>query len=221
MGHSAYALRMTVTQATTRRSKPWTPVAVAFSVLALVLTAGAGPAYAGEIPVQGVNSGQVSIDCTPNGPGTHFASSWFETTDGLVDHVIVNGDPACDGTTVFNLWSSCSFGGAQAIFVVVMPGATVDLSDIATLDALGMRRFKIGCFYMSWGTGIVPCPVGPLTNLRAGPGALFGDAGCGLPTSKDQCKNLGWKTVIDPVSSVPFKNQGTCVSYVATHVSHR
>ena len=32
-----------------------------------------------------------------------------------------------------------------------------------------------------------------------------------LPTNKDQCKNNGWKIY------VVFKNQGDCVSYVATH----
>jgi hypothetical protein len=32
------------------------------------------------------------------------------------------------------------------------------------------------------------------------------------PTSKDQCKNGGWKTFTDPA----FKNQGDCVSFVAT-----
>jgi hypothetical protein len=33
------------------------------------------------------------------------------------------------------------------------------------------------------------------------------------PTSKDQCKNGGWKTFTNP----SFKNQGDCVSFVATH----
>lgn len=33
------------------------------------------------------------------------------------------------------------------------------------------------------------------------------------PTSKDQCKKGGWKTFTFP----SFKNQGDCVSYVATH----
>jgi hypothetical protein len=32
------------------------------------------------------------------------------------------------------------------------------------------------------------------------------------PTSKDQCKNGGWKTFTNPA----FKNQGDCVSFVAT-----
>ncbi len=35
----------------------------------------------------------------------------------------------------------------------------------------------------------------------------------GPPTSKDQCKNGGWKTFDNPT----FKNQGECVSYVQTH----
>jgi hypothetical protein len=34
----------------------------------------------------------------------------------------------------------------------------------------------------------------------------------GPPTNKDQCKNGGWKTFNNP----SFKNQGDCVSYVAT-----
>lgn len=35
----------------------------------------------------------------------------------------------------------------------------------------------------------------------------------GPPTSKDQCKNGGWKTFNNPT----FKNQGQCVSYVEDH----
>ena len=34
----------------------------------------------------------------------------------------------------------------------------------------------------------------------------------GPPTNKDQCKKDGWKTFNNPT----FKNQGDCVSYVAT-----
>jgi hypothetical protein len=37
-------------------------------------------------------------------------------------------------------------------------------------------------------------------------------AAVGPPTSKDACKNGGWKTYNNPA----FKNQGDCVSYVAT-----
>lgn len=38
----------------------------------------------------------------------------------------------------------------------------------------------------------------------------------GPPTSKDQCKNGGWTTFNNPA----FKNQGDCVSYVATGGKH-
>jgi hypothetical protein len=36
-----------------------------------------------------------------------------------------------------------------------------------------------------------------------------------LPTSKEQCKNGGWKLFFD--GTMRFKNQGDCVSFVATH----
>lgn len=35
------------------------------------------------------------------------------------------------------------------------------------------------------------------------------------PTSKDQCKNGGWQNYAD-ANGTPFKNQGDCVSYLAT-----
>lgn len=38
----------------------------------------------------------------------------------------------------------------------------------------------------------------------------------GPPTSKDQCKKDGWQTFNNPV----FKNQGDCVSFVATNGRH-
>jgi hypothetical protein len=36
-----------------------------------------------------------------------------------------------------------------------------------------------------------------------------------LPGSKADCRNGGWKALTDH-HGVPFKNQGDCVSYVAT-----
>ena len=41
------------------------------------------------------------------------------------------------------------------------------------------------------------------------------EPGLPTPTSKDQCKNGGWTNYVD-ASGRPFKNQGDCVSYVAT-----
>jgi hypothetical protein len=47
----------------------------------------------------------------------------------------------------------------------------------------------------------------PAVRFNAAPPAV------GPPTSKDQCKNDGWKTFNNP----PFKNQGDCVSSVTSH----
>ncbi|MGZ6256590.1 MAG: hypothetical protein ACXWMB_06200 [Candidatus Limnocylindria bacterium] len=41
------------------------------------------------------------------------------------------------------------------------------------------------------------------------------DVTANLPTSADQCKNGGWKTLTDNAGT-SFKNQGDCVSFVAT-----
>lgn len=39
-----------------------------------------------------------------------------------------------------------------------------------------------------------------------------------LPTSKDECKNGGWSTFVNVITGQKiFKNQGDCVSFVATN----
>ena len=40
----------------------------------------------------------------------------------------------------------------------------------------------------------------------------------GVPTTKKQCKNDGWKNYVKGTPATRrFKNQGDCVSFVATH----
>ena len=46
--------------------------------------------------------------------------------------------------------------------------------------------------------------------------SLSSSSPAGSPTSKDQCKKGGWQTFDNPA----FKNQGDCVSYVATGGKH-
>jgi len=41
-----------------------------------------------------------------------------------------------------------------------------------------------------------------------------------VATSKDQCENNGWKAVTDQ-NGAPFKNEGDCVSYVASRGGNR
>jgi uncharacterized repeat protein (TIGR01451 family) len=61
---------------------------------------------------------------------------------------------------------------------------------------------------------------GTFTNTAsAGPDVgevSFTVEGC-VPTTKEQCKNNGWRNFENPDGSPMFKNQGDCVSYVATH----
>ncbi len=49
------------------------------------------------------------------------------------------------------------------------------------------------------------------TNLTGDPSTIFPPVT--VPTDKNQCRNNGWKTFTNPT----FKNQGQCVSYVASH----
>jgi hypothetical protein len=42
------------------------------------------------------------------------------------------------------------------------------------------------------------------------------DAGPGVPTTLAECRGGGWRERVDP-AGVPFKNQGDCVSFVATN----
>ena len=53
--------------------------------------------------------------------------------------------------------------------------------------------------------------IADLTNITVN-GQVQVPAPTTTPTSKDQCKNGGWKTFTNPA----FKNQGDCVSFVAT-----
>jgi hypothetical protein len=74
------------------------------------------------------------------------------------------------------------------------PGGTGD-----TVDGTGPG----GVNFTPWLTA--PAPSGACNGPLVGP-----------PTSKDQCKDGGWRSFNNPT----FKNQGDCVSYVATGGRH-
>jgi hypothetical protein len=60
-------------------------------------------------------------------------------------------------------------------------------------------------------TGTSSCsPLGSAVNFEVISGDVVVTDARALPTSKDQCKNGGWRTY------GVFKNQGDCVSFVAT-----
>jgi hypothetical protein len=76
-----------------------------------------------------------------------------------------------------------------------------------------------------WGAANGPGSVGPgygdkvSTNVTFSPwlttSNLSGPCNGAIVTNKDQCKNDGWKSLFDNQGHA-FKNQGDCISYVAT-----
>jgi hypothetical protein len=94
-----------------------------------------------------------------------------------------------------------------------------------TINANGTATYTFTAATIAAGGNQVPFPTGTIqavdilidvqgtadvSNITVN-GVLQVPAPSG-PTSKDQCKNGGWKTFTDP----SFKNQGDCVSFVAT-----
>lgn len=78
-----------------------------------------------------------------------------------------------------------------------------------------------------WGASNGPGPVGPgsgdkvSANVNYTPWLVSSNLngpciGGNVVTSKDQCKNDGWKNFTD-TNGNPFKNQGACVSYVVSN----
>jgi hypothetical protein len=95
------------------------------------------------------------------------------------------------GVTSPTLFASCDY-----------PGWTSD-ADAALADPnYSHGRFAVGSGDHSLGIVVSTSPFG------------FGDAAIRFDAmSKDECKDGGWQTV---QASPPFKNQGDCVSFVAT-----
>jgi hypothetical protein len=96
--------------------------------------------------------------------------------------------------------------GTTAIAVVEDNGPPT--GDGRLVDRVGVTPF------LSSMTPITTCPSSMATGVALQQEGLYGDFvvsdAKSLPTTKDQCKNGGWR------SYNVFKNQGDCVSFVAT-----
>jgi hypothetical protein len=101
--------------------------------------------------------------------------------------------------------------GAGSFAVVNVPIPPVGAGSVVTFEvreALGSPGF--GDVTMAFSDRQrTDCSV-PTTTVARGGGQLVIVDAAPLPTSKDQCKNGGWR------SFGVFKNQGDCVSFVAT-----
>ena len=141
--------------------------------------------------------------------GATFASASFTLA----------GTNQCNGGSPrFNVYTTVQqpfFLGCNNVIPVVNPttGAATYTFDATTIAA---------------GGGQVPVPTGTissveivldaqgaadLTNITFNGVVQVPDTQTGAPTSKNSCKKGGWKTFTSP----KFKNQGQCVSYVASH----
>jgi len=97
------------------------------------------------------------------------------------------------------------------------------------INADGSATYTFDATTIAAGGGQVPFPTGTITSVDVlldvqgsadltkitfnGVTQVPVVAQVGPPTSKDACKHGGWKTFNHPT----FKNQGQCVSYVASH----
>jgi hypothetical protein len=139
-------------------------------------------------PVSGVAAGPVI--------GT-FSERWgadFDTATGSV-------------TDISNQITIFPADGSEAILVTIELGSgqgfgTCTDANAWTVDATGATYL----IPATGETGVVSLSA----SAVGGPGTLTWVFGPRLPTSADQCQKDGWK------SYGAFKNQGDCVSYVAT-----
>jgi hypothetical protein len=153
---------------------------------------------------------QDSVSLSGNGAAGSFFISTLTATSGPSGE-----NPS--GEVAFTVFASLSLAGPVTCLAVDGNTATLNFQDtlpggfgITTVqvtdnqpdffDALPVGRAPTDCSPLSPSGFGGPVTVGDITVVDAQP----------LPTSKDQCKNGGWKTY------GVFKNQGDCVSFVAT-----
>jgi hypothetical protein len=116
---------------------------------------------------------------------------------------IVGGPVTClvvSGNTARFAIGDDPFGGSIEFQVTDNAGAGVP----DTLTALIQFRGVLDCSPLPPNVTAVPISTGDIAVFDAQPPPL-------LPTSKEQCKNGGWRTF------GVFKNEGDCVSFVATN----
>jgi hypothetical protein len=141
-----------------------------------------------------IGSGTGNYDLGPN--GANNPNPYMATTSNMslgatyTTHELL-------GTTVA---ASCSPGGAPYSLVGYTTGNTLADAQGAVPSSTipAFTNLQSNQFVVVWNH---KCPTTPVFTH---------------PTNKDQCKNDGWKTLYD-VNNRAFKNQGDCVSYVATN----
>jgi hypothetical protein len=128
--------------------------------------------------------------------------------------------PAVYGRVSFGLFSFFNVGGPVTCLAVTGNRAIIGFRDevggFGDINVLAVDNQPPGPapdqFFAQPSPGPVNCAAPSLVPDVGGPveGDITVVDAPSLPTSKDQCKNGGWRTF------GVFKNQGDCVSFVAT-----
>ena len=153
-------------------------------------------------PVWAAQSGTYSLDMNGNGPG-EIAQS-FATVSGttyLVQfYLAANTYPW--GTTTVTLSANATGGSSASYTVNVVPTVNWTLQSY-TFTATGAATTLTFAGDPNSGAS------GPaLDNVSV-------SAVGGIPANGAQCKKEGWQLMSNPVTGMPFRNQGACVSYYA------
>ncbi len=115
----------------------------------------------------------------------------------IVTHTASAGQSTPTGTITFTNSGSGSFGGSPC--TLAGTGTTSSCSVSYTPTAVGSGTHTLMARY---GGDALHDPSSGATTVTVRPA---------VPTSKDRCKQGGWRNYPQ------FKNQGDCVSFVATH----
>ncbi len=167
---------------------------------------GAGPGLTNEQTTSAPASVTISFSMpTPSITTTQQPAS-ATVGSPIADQATVSGGNSPTGTVTFNLYSNSTTQNASTLLFTdtePLSGGSATSKGYTT-TAAGTDYWVATYNGDTYNAAISSSPSGePVTiNPRK-------------PTSKDQCKNGGWQNYTDG-NGTPFKNQGDCVSYVAT-----
>jgi hypothetical protein len=201
-------------------------IAVAAGVLTLAL---AGTAAAALVP--GVfdpgNTGCV-VSTFSNGV-LHLEKNCPTATNAAAGADITGLEGQTFTSASFTLASASQCQGGSPRFDVVTTNGLFFLgcnNVIPTTNANGSVTYTFDAATIAAGGNQVPFPTGTIQAIDIlidvegtadvsdiTVNGVLQEPAPSTPTSKDQCKDGGWKTFTNP----SFKNQGDCVSFVATH----
>ena len=207
-------------------------IVIAASALALALTAGvAGAALVPSVydpgntgcPVSTYNNGVLHLakNCpTPTHAAAQAAITGFTgATFTSASFTLANVSQCNGGSPRFNVYTNVQqpfFLGCNNVTPVVDPttGAATYTFNAATIAAAG-GQVAVPSGTISQVEIVLDVEgAADLTNITFNGVVQVPVPQVGPPTSKNACKNGGWKTFTTPKK---FKNQGQCVSYVASH----